>query len=73
MKNNSQFFSLLICVLCCGQVSAQTGVVSGTVSSADDGSIMVGVNIVVKNTDTGTTANENGAILLNGVSENDEL
>ena len=73
MKNNSQFFSLLICVLCCGQVSAQTGVVSGTVSSADDGSILVGVNIVVKNTDTGTTTNENGAFVLNGVSANDVL
>ena len=73
MKNNSQFFSLLICVLCCGQVSAQTGVVSGTVSSADDGSILVGVNIVVKNTDTGTTTNENGAFVLEGVSANDVL
>ena len=73
MKNNSQFFSLLICVLCCGQVSAQTGVVSGTVSSADDGSILVGVNIVVKNTDTGTTTNENCAFVLNGVSANDVL
>ena len=73
MKNNSQFFSLLICVLCCGQVSAQTGVVSGTVSSADDGSILVGVNIVVKNTDTGTTTNENGAFVLDGVSANDVL
>jgi len=73
VKNNSQFFSLLICVLCCGQVSAQTGVVSGTVSSADDGSILVGVNIVVKNTDTGTTTNENGAFVLEGVSANDVL
>ena len=73
MKNNSLFFSLLICVLCCGQVSAQTGVVSGTVSSADDGSMLVGVNIVVKNTDTGTTTNENGAFVLEGVSANDVL
>ena len=73
MKNNSLFFSLLICVLCCGQVAAQTGVVSGTVSSADDGSMLVGVNIVVKNTDTGTTTNENGAFVLEGVSANDVL
>ena len=73
MKNNSLFFSLLICVLCCGQVIAQTSVVSGTVSSADDGSMLVGVNIVVKNTDTGTTTNENGAFVLEGVSANDVL
>ena len=73
MKNNSIFFSLLICVLCCGQVAAQTGGVSGTVSSADDGSALVGVNIVVKNTDTGTTTNENGAFVLEGVSANDVL
>ena len=73
MKNSSLFFSLLIFVLCCGQVIAQTGVVSGTVSSADDGSMLVGVNIVVKNTDTGTTTNENGAFVLEGVSANDVL
>jgi iron complex outermembrane receptor protein len=47
--------------------------VSGTVSSADDGSMLVGVNIVVKNTDTGTTTNENGAFVLEGVSANDVL
>ncbi len=73
MKNSSLFFSLLIFVLCCGQVIAQTSVVSGTVSSADDGSMLVGVNIVVKNTDTGTTTNENGAFVLEGVSANDVL
>jgi len=73
VKNNSLFFSLLICVLCCGQVAAQTGVVAGTVSSADDGSMLVGVNIVVKNTDIGTTTNENGAFVLEGVSANDML
>jgi len=73
VKNSSLFFSLLIFVLCCGQVIAQTGVVSGTVSSADDGSMLVGVNIVVKNTDTGTTTNENGAFVLEGVSANDVL
>ncbi len=73
MKNNSLFLGLLICMLCCGQVIAQTGVVSGTVSSADDGSMLVGVNIVVKNTDTGTTTNENGAFVLEGVSANDVL
>mgnify|MGYP001094155346 FL=1 len=73
MKNNSLFLGLLIYMLCCGQVIAQTGVVSGTVSSADDGSMLVGVNIVVKNTDTGTTTNENGAFVLEGVSANDVL
>jgi len=73
VKNSSLFFSLLIFVLCCGQVIAQTSVVSGTVSSADDGSMLVGVNIVVKNTDTGTTTNENGAFVLEGVSANDVL
>ena len=73
MKNNSLFLGLLICVLCCGQAIAQTDVVAGTVSSAADGSMLVGVNIVVKNTDTGTTTNENGAFVLNGVSANDVL
>ena len=73
MKNNSLFLGLLIYMLCCGQVIAQTSVVSGTVSSADDGSMLVGVNIVVKNTDTGTTTNENGAFVLEGVSANDVL
>ena len=73
MKNNSLFLGLLIYMLCCGQVIAQTGVVAGTVSSADDGSMLVGVNIVVKNTDTGTTTNENGAFVLEGVSANDVL
>jgi iron complex outermembrane receptor protein len=73
MKNNSLFLGLLIYMPCCGQVIAQTGVVSGTVSSADDGSMLVGVNIVVKNTDTGTTTNENGAFVLEGVSANDVL
>ena len=73
MKNNSLFLGLLICVLCCGQAIAQTGVVAGTVSSADDGSMLVGVNIVIKNTDTGTTTNENGAFVLEGVSANDVL
>ncbi|SVB05352.1 uncharacterized protein METZ01_LOCUS158206, partial [marine metagenome] len=73
VKNNSLFFSLLICVLCCGQAIAQTGAVSGTVSSADDGSVLVGVNIVVKNTDTGTTTDENGAFVLEGVSADEVL
>ena len=73
MKNNSLFLGLLICVLCCGQAIAQTGVVAGTVSSADDGSMLVGVNVVVKNTDIGTTTNENGAFVLDGISANEVL
>src|SRR5689334_22433288 len=55
--------SLLICLslfLAVGIASAQDRVISGKVTSSDDGSTLPGVNIVVKGTTTGAVTDADG-------------
>ena len=59
----SKFYSLVLVLLALtvGTAFAQDKVVSGTVSSADDGLTMPGVTVVVKGTTIGTLSDGNGA------------
>jgi TonB-linked SusC/RagA family outer membrane protein len=58
---------LLVILLYCIQpsIKAQTNVISGIVTSADDGSTLPGVAIIVKGTTTGTTTDFDGKYTLN--------
>lgn len=51
---------MVLSLLWSGSVLAQERVVSGTVTSADDGSALPGVNVLVKGTTTGTVTDVNG-------------
>lgn len=57
--------SLLVCLVFIGITAmAQNVQISGTVTNADDGSILPGVSVVVKGTTTGTTSNIDGKYTL---------
>ncbi len=56
---------LWLLVLLQGQLLAQDKSVSGTVTSAEDGSILPGVNVIVKGTTTGTVTDVDGNYRLN--------
>lgn len=53
-------FFLLSTVLVVGQVVAQNRPISGKITSADDGSPVIGATVIVKGTTTGTVTNMNG-------------
>ncbi|WP_234571991.1 SusC/RagA family TonB-linked outer membrane protein [Rhodohalobacter sp. 614A] len=68
----------LLCFLCMGVLVnhiaiAQDFTVQGTVFSSDNEEALPGVNIIVKNTDIGTTSNVDGEFSLVVPSENDTL
>lgn len=54
-----QLLTLVFTVFWCAVVVAQTGKLTGTVGS-QDGETLIGANIVVKGTTTGTVSDENG-------------
>lgn len=53
-------FFLLSTILVVGQVVAQNRPITGKITSADDGSPVIGATIIVKGTTTGTVTNMNG-------------
>ncbi|WP_460975978.1 SusC/RagA family TonB-linked outer membrane protein [Spirosoma knui] len=57
--------SWLMSLLFCLPLMAQEAVVTGLVTSSDDGSALPGVSIVVKGTSRGTTTDANGAYRIN--------
>ncbi|HEV7381113.1 MAG TPA: SusC/RagA family TonB-linked outer membrane protein [Dyadobacter sp.] len=54
-------YLLFLCLFCSGVVLAQDRVVTGTVTSSEDGSLLPGVSILVKGSTKGTTTNGEGA------------
>ena len=60
MKKTLQFFVLSLLLLVGGLASAQDITLSGTVTSAEDGLPIPGVNVVVKGTTTGTATDLDG-------------
>ncbi|PWV54171.1 SusC/RagA family TonB-linked outer membrane protein [Chitinophaga sp. S165] len=57
-------FFLLSTILVVGQVVAQNRPITGKVTSADDGSPVIGATVIVKGTTTGTVTNANGEYTL---------
>src|SRR5687767_6806230 len=67
---------LLLIFLCLWQiddVSAQTRSISGKVTSIEDGSVLPGVNVVIKGTTQGTVTDADGNYALSDVPENSVL
>ncbi|RPD41150.1 SusC/RagA family TonB-linked outer membrane protein [Chitinophaga barathri] len=63
---------MLFSVLSCLQMTAQTRPVKGKVTDSRDGSVLLGVSVMVKGTTTGTTTNVDGVYSLN-VADNATL
>jgi len=61
----SFIFTFLLCFVLIQGTYAQSRTVKGKVTSADDGSSLPGVNIVIKGTSTGTTTDVDGAYTIN--------
>ena len=58
-----RFLKISFVIVCCvagGQALAQSVKITGTVTSADDGSALPGVSIVEKGTTNGTVTDANG-------------
>jgi TonB-linked SusC/RagA family outer membrane protein len=53
-------YLLIMFLFCSGLVLAQDKVVTGTVTSNDDGSVLPGVSVLIKGTTTGTTTDADG-------------
>ncbi len=64
MKKILLLNSFLLVVLTCSVALAQDRTVSGKVTSADDGSALPGVNVVIKGTTTGAVTDSNGVYTL---------
>ncbi|RMG61662.1 MAG: TonB-dependent receptor [Calditrichaeota bacterium] len=71
--NRSLCFLLLAVLLMAGLALAQTKTIRGVVISQEDRSPLVGVNILVKGTQKGTTTDEDGVFILEDVSPQDVL
>lgn len=54
-------YLLFLCLLCSGMVLAQDKVITGTVTSSEDGTALPGVSVVVKGTNIGTNSDIDGA------------
>src|SRR5690625_7588662 len=68
--------TFLLCLLLGTGVSAvwaQQHSVSGTITDAETGEHLIGVNVVVEGTDNGTATNNRGEYRLTGVQENGVL
>src|SRR5690625_2426654 len=68
--------TFLLCLLLATGVSAvwaQQHSVSGSITDAETGEYLIGVNVVVEGTDNGTATNNNGAYRLTGVPQNGVL
>ncbi|WP_221390177.1 SusC/RagA family TonB-linked outer membrane protein [Dyadobacter sp. NIV53] len=66
------FFMTLLAGACMSLASAQS-VVTGKVTSSEDGAAMPGVNIILKGSQTGTTTNASGAYSIDVNGENPVL
>ena len=53
-------YLLILFLFCSGFVLAQDKVITGTVTSNDDGSVLPGVSVLIKGTTTGTTTDSDG-------------
>ena len=73
MKKTLRFYVLSMLLLVGGLAYAQDITVSGTVTSADDGSPIPGVNVVVQGTTTGTATDLDGNFKLSVPNENASL
>ncbi len=62
----------LIVFLCSFSAIAQ-GIVTGTITDKEDGSVMPGVNVILKGTQTGTSTDGTGKYSINVASANDVL
>ncbi|MCF8366595.1 MAG: SusC/RagA family TonB-linked outer membrane protein [Bacteroidales bacterium] len=71
MKHNLLLFIFILCAF--AGVSAQGFMVTGTVTSAEDGLGIPGVSVYVKSSFRGTTTDINGAYKLEGVDAGDTL
>src|SRR5689334_18339929 len=63
---------LVLVVLCTGQLMAQDRNISGKITSADDGTGLPGVNIIVKGTTNGTVSDTDGNFTIS-VQANDAI
>ncbi len=72
MKKCLQFSLLWVALFLTFRVSAQERTVTGRVTAADDNSPLVGVSVLVKNTNRGTTTDVNGNYRLS-VADNSTL
>ena len=54
-------YLLAFCLFCSGLVLAQDKVITGKITSSDDGSVLPGVSVLVKGTNVGTTSNVDGS------------
>src|SRR5687768_13155161 len=52
------------------QLSAQSNIIKGNVTSSDDGAVLPGVNVVIKGTTTGTTTGADGTYSIEASSDN---
>ena len=68
MKRRTLFITITVSLFLVGQIFAQGSTVSGTVTSADNNNPLIGVNIVVKNTNMGTTTDAEGNYVLEGIA-----
>ncbi|MFQ6114078.1 MAG: SusC/RagA family TonB-linked outer membrane protein, partial [bacterium] len=73
MKIKIFLVNLLVSLLFVGQVIGQGHRVTGRVISAEDRAPMLGLNIVVKNTERGTSTDMDGRYVLENVSPQDTL
>ncbi len=73
MKKTLRLYVMSMLLLITGLASAQDISVSGTVTSAEDGSPVPGVNVIVQGTTTGTTTNIDGSYKLNVPDESTSI
>ncbi|UXP32673.1 TonB-dependent receptor [Reichenbachiella agarivorans] len=64
MRKILQFILLLTLITCYGHVMAQERIISGTVTSEEDGSPLPGVSVLIKGTTKGTISDVNGLFKL---------
>lgn len=64
--NNMKQQLLLVFLFVLSTIAAHTQTITGTITSAEDGSVLPGVSVVVKGTRNGTTTNQNGSFELAG-------
>ncbi len=72
MWSKSLLFSLMLCLVAT-QLLAQGNSVKGVVESGEDGSLLAGVNVVVKNTLKGASTDIDGIYFIDDVSSTDIL
>ena len=63
-------FGILFSLFHVTQLSAQSNLVKGNVTSSDDGAVLPGVNVVIKGTTTGTTTGADGTYSIEASSDN---